>query len=97
FVPTEELMDDEIAFEHLHRYHIAKELVKGKIVLDIACGEGYGTDILSANAEKVIGVDIDADTIEHAKNNYKKDNVDFIKGSTDAIPLSENSVDVVIS
>jgi len=97
FIPLKELMEDEIAFEHLHRYHAAKELIKGKVVLDIACGEGYGADILSVNAEKVFGVDIDADTIEHAKNTYKKENIDFIKGSTDSIPLPDDSVDVVIS
>jgi GT2 family glycosyltransferase/2-polyprenyl-3-methyl-5-hydroxy-6-metoxy-1,4-benzoquinol methylase len=97
FVPLNELMQDEIAFEHLHRYHAAKELVKGKVVLDIACGEGYGSDILSMNAERVIGVDIDADTIEHAKNKYIKNNLQFLTGSTDNIPVAENSVDIVVS
>ncbi len=51
FIPLKELMDDEIAFEHLHRYYNAVNLVEDKIVLDIACGEGYGTAILSAQSK----------------------------------------------
>ena len=33
----------EIQVEHLHRYLFASRLVKGMRVLDIACGEGYGS------------------------------------------------------
>ena len=33
----------EIKHEHLHRYALAQEFVKDKAVLDIACGEGYGS------------------------------------------------------
>ena len=44
FVPLYNLMNDETAFEHFHRYHHALEFVKDKIALDIACGEGYGTE-----------------------------------------------------
>jgi GT2 family glycosyltransferase/ubiquinone/menaquinone biosynthesis C-methylase UbiE len=97
FVPLKELMEDEIAFEHFHRYHAAKELVKGKVVLDIACGEGYGSEILSVNAEKVIGIDIDEKTIEHARNTYKNKKINFLCGSTDNIPLPDNSIDIAVS
>ncbi|MEJ0104242.1 MAG: class I SAM-dependent methyltransferase [Bacteroidota bacterium] len=97
FVPAKELMSDEIAFEHLHRYHNALDLVKGKIVLDIACGEGYGSAILSESAGKVFGVDIDPASIGHAKKTYRKENIEFICGSADNIPLPDNSVDIVLS
>ncbi len=33
----------DIELEHLHRYYLARELALGKDVLDIACGEGYGS------------------------------------------------------
>ena len=97
FVPVKELMNDEIAFEHLHRYYAAMELAKGKAVLDIACGEGYGTAILSEKAKKVFGVDIDTVSIDHAVRTYKKGNIEFIQGSAENIPLPENSVDIVVS
>jgi ubiquinone/menaquinone biosynthesis C-methylase UbiE len=83
--------------DHLHRYAIACNYVIEKKVLDIACGEGYGSNLLSKNAKFVYGVDIDSDTIKNAKIKYKKDNIKFIKGSTSSIPLKDNSVDIVVS
>lgn len=44
-----------ISYEHWHRYCYALPYVKNKIVLDIACGEGYGCDLLSRQANKVAG------------------------------------------
>lgn len=84
--------------EHLHRYAIAQKITKNKVVLDIASGEGYGSFLLSKSATKVYGVDIDEKSINHAKIKYASSkNIQFNKGSTDAIPLEDESVDVVIS
>jgi ubiquinone/menaquinone biosynthesis C-methylase UbiE len=84
--------------EHLHRYAIAQKITKNKVVLDIASGEGYGSFLLSKSATKVFGVDIDEKSINHAKVKYaSSENIEFNVGSTDAIPLKDNSVDVVIS
>jgi len=85
------------AIEHLHRYSLISEYVVGKRVLDIACGEGYGSNIISKTAIEVFGVDIDEDSIEKAKIKYKNDNLTFKLGKADAIPLDDNSVDVVVS
>ena len=86
-----------IQLEHVQRYAIVKDLVKGKRVLDIACGEGYGTAMLAESAGYVTGVDISTEAIEHAKLNYINDNVEFKSGSCELIPLNDNSVDVVVS
>lgn len=94
FVPE---VHGAIELEHLHRYYLAKEVVQGKIVLDIASGEGYGSYILSKIANKVIGVDISEEAVTHAKNKYVSDNLDFLVGSCAAIPLPDNSVDVIVS
>ena len=45
--------------EHYARYNFAKKYTKGKIVLDAACGTGYGKDIMQAKT--YIGVDISPD------------------------------------
>lgn len=84
--------------EHLHRYAIAQKITKNKVVLDIASGEGYGSFLLSKEATKVYGVDIDEKSINHAKVKYASSiNIEFNLGSTDAIPLEDGSVDVVVS
>lgn len=83
--------------EHLHRYAIVTELVKGKVVVDIASGEGYGSNILSEYAEKVIGIDISLEAITHARVKYKKNNLNFLQGDVLNIELGDSSVDVIVS
>lgn len=86
-----------IRAEHLHRYALAMEYVKDKKVLDIACGEGYGTYLLGQNALKVIGVDIDEKVIRFAKEKYKKDNLEFNSGNIENTGFEDYSFDVVVS
>jgi len=84
-------------FEHLHRYALALELCKNKNVLDIASGEGYGTNLIGSVAEFVLGVDISFEAVEHAKEKYQRENIEFKVGNTSKIPLESNTVDVVVS
>jgi ubiquinone/menaquinone biosynthesis C-methylase UbiE len=88
---------NEVAVEHLHRYAIALSLVKGKEVLDLASGEGYGTNLLATVANQVTGVDIAKEVIQHAKTKYNRENLRFLEGSAENIPVKSNSVDVVVS
>lgn len=86
-----------LVYEHLHRYAVAFGLAKGLRVLDIACGEGYGAHLLAHVASKVIGVDLDAGTIAHAKAKYGRDNLQFLQGSCTEIPCADHSIDLVAS
>ncbi|WP_144579326.1 glycoside hydrolase family 99-like domain-containing protein [Agrobacterium sp. DE0009] len=86
-----------IELEHYHRYFIAMDLVKDKIVLDIASGEGFGSEILSRQARNVIGVDVSKDAVDHANEKYARDTLKYICGSATSIPLEDSSVDVVVS
>jgi SAM-dependent methyltransferase len=88
---------DETMTEHLHRYAVARQYVKGKAVLDIACGEGYGSRLLAQDALAVTGVDIDAATIDHAAKKYTAGNLSFIKGDIENIPFDTASFDIVVS
>ncbi len=94
FVPE---CEREIWYEHYHRYLMVSELVTGKKVLDAACGEGYGSALLAGYADKVVGVDIDAKSIQHAKQRYHADNLKFVCANVLAIPIPDNSFDVVVS
>lgn len=87
----------DVTIEHLHRYAVANDFVKNKVVLDIASGEGYGSYILAKKALQVIGVDIDVESVIDANEKYKKNNLKFIVGNADNIPLESNSIDIVVS
>jgi ubiquinone/menaquinone biosynthesis C-methylase UbiE len=86
-----------IMAEHQHRYVFANNFVKGKVVLDIACGEGYGSYYISNAAQQVIGVDISKDAVTHAAQKYNRENLSYLTGDCAQIPLDDNSVDVIIS
>lgn len=86
-----------IALEHLHRYALARLISGGKCVLDIACGEGYGSAALAEVASQVIGVDISSDVVTHASGRYHLPNLEFKVGNCDAIPMPDGAVDLVVS
>ncbi|HAU80207.1 MAG TPA: glycosyl transferase [Stenotrophomonas sp.] len=95
FVPTEHGV---IRQEHLHRYAWCLPLVEGKDVLDVASGEGYGSAMLASKARSVRGVDISHDAVNHAAERYAAlGNLQYLQGSAAAIPLADDSVDVVVS
>ena len=60
-----------IASEHLHRYELAARVCAGKTVVDLACGVGYGSEVLARAATSVLGVDNDAATIDSAQAAYR--------------------------
>lgn len=90
-------LHNENTLEHLHRYAMACEFIKDKVVLDLACGEGYGTNLMSEYASGIIGIDISETTINHARTKYRKDNLNFICASAIKTTLDNHSVDVVVS
>ena len=90
-------MSSELELEHLHRYLFAVQFAKGRHVLDIACGEGYGSFMLSQIARSVVGVDIDSKTVADASTKYCAENLSYKIGSCIELPLSDRSVDLVVS
>ncbi len=95
FLPDQ--MDGLTALEHLHRYSFALQFALGRRVLDIACGEGYGTASIASVAAHTIGVDIDPAAIEHAANKYRHDGVEFRLGECANVPVENHAVDLVVS
>lgn len=84
--------------EHIERYLFAKQYVKNKRVLDIACGNGYGSEVLlSGGAKEVCGVDISSLVIDEANKNYVLENLKFKQGSAERIEFPDNYFDVVVS
>ena len=88
----------EIAHEHWHRYAFARRFAAGRRVLDVSCGEGYGSALLAEVAAHVTGVDVAPDAVAHARAAYGgRANLRFVRASAAALPLADASVDVVVS
>ena len=87
----------EIWYEHWHRYVFARRIAKGRRVLDAACGEGYGSALLADVAAEVIGVDIDAKSIAHARERYAVHaNLRFEQGDATRLDFPPGRFDLVV-
>ncbi len=64
---------------HLVVYEWIAQRVAGKRVIDMACGEGYGADLLARYAQTVVGVDANPETHEHARLRYRRPNLTFAR------------------
>jgi SAM-dependent methyltransferase len=62
---------------HLVVYEWIARRCAGLEVVDMACGEGYGSDVLSHRAARVTGVDANPEAHEHARLRYRRGNLAF--------------------
>ena len=62
---------------HLVVYEWIAERVGGERVIDMACGEGYGSDVLAGAAASVVGVAANPEAHEHARLRYTRPNLRF--------------------
>jgi 2-polyprenyl-3-methyl-5-hydroxy-6-metoxy-1,4-benzoquinol methylase len=78
---------------HLVVYRWIADRCAGLDVVDMACGEGYGADVLASRAARVTGVDANPEAHEHAKTKYTRPGVRFER---DLIDRYEQRCDVVV-
>lgn len=81
------------------RYQFATKFVKGRVVVDAACGTGYGTRMLASagGAGFVLGVDLAMAGLSVGVSQLTESNAGFTCGSVKQLPLRDESVDVVVS
>jgi SAM-dependent methyltransferase len=65
---------------HLVVYEWIAARCEGLRVADLACGEGYGADVLARTAAEVVGVDANPEAHEHARLRYRRPNLRFERG-----------------
>lgn len=92
-----EIFDESRREFHLSRYQFAQQFCENKIVLDGACGTGYGSAIISDVAESVMGIDCDHDAILYATEHYKNHKCNFLKSYVELTPFHDNAFDTIIS
>ena len=84
--------------EPINRYRFISQFIeKTDSVLDLACGKGSGTEIISDYAKEVCGIDYDKKYITSAKLKFSKSNLKFILGSDELLEEFEGQFDKVIS
>jgi len=64
---------------HLAVYEWIDPRLAGRRVVDMACGEGYGSDVLARSAASVVGVDANPEAHEHARLRYVRPNLRFAR------------------
>jgi len=99
-IPEEFVSKDEFLqyLRHLYAYEFAKDNIpKTGLILDLGCGEGYGTSLLSRNVERIIGLDVDKDTIAHASREYGAENCIFKAFDGVKIPYGDDTIDAAVS
>lgn len=97
----ERIVPDEteagIVAMHLKRYAFALPWCEGRDVLDLGCGTGYGTAFLAGSARRVVGGDVDEETIAYARRRYARPNVEFQVLDATSVPFADASFDAVCS
>jgi SAM-dependent methyltransferase len=78
---------------HLVVYKWIAERCRGLDVVDLACGEGYGTDVLASRATHVTGVDANPEAHEHARLKYSRPGVRFVR---DLVETYDEQCDAVV-
>ena len=82
---------------HFCAYKFARGYAAGKVVLEIGCGEGYGSFYLADSAKEVTAIDYSNEAIEYAKSKYKKENLRFQKLDVRELSTLNKKFDLVCS
>lgn len=85
--------------EHFDRYDFAKKYLRSDfVVLDAACGTGYGSEILSKLVSKVVGLEISDHALDWARGHHQKTNIEFKKANLNkTMDLPSDYFDAIIS
>jgi SAM-dependent methyltransferase len=78
---------------HVAVYEWIAERCAGLRVVDLACGEGYGSELLARRAFQVIGVDANPEAFQHARARYRRPNLTFERGLVEQF---DQRVDAVV-
>jgi 2-polyprenyl-3-methyl-5-hydroxy-6-metoxy-1,4-benzoquinol methylase len=88
---------DSLGSQHVARYLWARSRVGHGLVLDVACGTGYGSALLAAPGRRLLGIDASAAAVGQANRDFASDDVRFEVGDATRLPVADSSVDFVVS
>jgi SAM-dependent methyltransferase len=86
---------------HLARYQFASKQFdshRGERILDVACGLGYGSEILlNESYSTYMGIDIDGTAVQYAQRNYQDESRNYLLGNGPKLPLRDGAIEYVTS
>ncbi|OFV98135.1 MAG: hypothetical protein A3H28_01735 [Acidobacteria bacterium RIFCSPLOWO2_02_FULL_61_28] len=89
--------DADLLNEHRARYWFARRFATGKRVLDAACGTGYGSAMLAETAQSLVGVDVEGDAIEYARQHFGSPHIHFAQSDCLTLPIPDGQFDLVVA
>lgn len=87
----------EMSYDHIARYRLVERYIADKVMIDMGCGAGYGSNSLSRLAKSIRGVDLSDEAINHAKRRYKAPNLNYQIGDVTKLPFENDSFEAAIS
>lgn len=90
-------VEPDLYHEHMARYAFACRLARHKRVLDAACGTGYGSAALAAQASFVAALDISIEAIEAARRCYARPNLEFLVSRAEEMPFRDAAFDLIVA
>jgi len=67
---------------------------RGKVVLEVGCGDGKISSLLAHNTKRYIGIDTDSQSIKNATSDFE--NVDFQMGNGESLDFKNSYFDIVL-
>lgn len=97
-IPATQFMTSVGYLRIIERYNKAAEYIsEGDVVLDAACGFGYGSAFFSRKASEVIAVDLAHDNITFGKSAYGFNNIKWMEGDVTKLPVEDSTIDIYVS
>jgi ubiquinone/menaquinone biosynthesis C-methylase UbiE len=87
---------DETFYEMAGRYLFARRYVVNRVVLDAACGMGYGTAMLAEKAKRIVGIDRRRHALAHCRARHKRSGMGLVQTDYPYWGLCDESFDVVV-
>ena len=85
------IKEDRFCLDHLLRYQWASGFTAGRVVIDAACGTGFGSELLArTGAARVVGIDRSVETVEACRNMWAHPNLEFDTGSLEELSARIN-------
>lgn len=88
--------DTVVRQRQLAAYYKAQDYIRGKSVMEIGCGEGFGTEVLAEEAEEILAIDYSQKAVNAARNRLPSSEVNFRIEKAPPVKAPDGRFDAVV-